>query len=61
MVVVESPSLEVLKEGLDMALSAMVWLTWWCSITGWTPWPQRFFQPNQFRDSVINELTLTIR
>lgn len=32
----ESPSMEVFKERLDVALSAIVWLTRWCSFIGWT-------------------------
>lgn len=32
----ESLSLEVFKERLDVALSAVVWLTRWCSVIGWT-------------------------
>lgn len=34
--VVESLSLEVLKERLEVALSAVVWVTRWCSVIGWT-------------------------
>lgn len=32
---VESPSLGVFNERLEVALSAMGWLTWWRSVTGW--------------------------
>lgn len=34
--VVKPLSLEVLKELLDMALRALVWLTRWGLVTGWT-------------------------
>ncbi|KAJ7417713.1 hypothetical protein BTVI_31797 [Pitangus sulphuratus] len=34
--VVKSPSLEVFKERLDVALSTMVYLTRWCLVKGWT-------------------------
>lgn len=32
----ESPSLEVFEEKLDVALSAMIWLSGWRSVMGWT-------------------------
>ena len=32
----ESLSLEMFQERLDVALSAMVWVTSWCQVTGWT-------------------------
>ncbi|KAJ7412561.1 hypothetical protein WISP_95637 [Willisornis vidua] len=35
MEMLESPSLEVFKKRLDMALSAMVWLLW-CLVKSWT-------------------------
>ncbi|KAJ7409072.1 hypothetical protein BTVI_58082 [Pitangus sulphuratus] len=34
--VVQSPPLVVFKERLDLALSAVFWLTRWCSVIGWT-------------------------
>lgn len=32
------------QERLYVALSAVVWLTWWCSATDWPRWSQRIFQ-----------------
>lgn len=32
----ESLSLELMKESLDVTLSATVWVTGWCWVTGWT-------------------------
>lgn len=39
--VVESPSLGAFKERLDLALSAVVWMTRWRWVIGWTQ-SQRF-------------------
>ena len=36
--VVESLSLEMFKERLDVALSAVVWLAWWCSQRAFPVW-----------------------
>jgi len=32
----ESPSLEGLKNRVDVALQDMVWQAWWCWADGWT-------------------------
>lgn len=40
---VESPSLEVFKDKLKVAPSAMVWFMGWCSVSGWSPRSQRSF------------------
>jgi len=34
--VVESPSMEVFKKHVDVALRGMVWQVWWCWVDGWT-------------------------
>jgi len=34
--VAESPSLEVFKKRVDMALQDMVWQAWWCWADSWT-------------------------
>jgi len=34
--VVESPSLEVFKKCVAMALQEMVYQAWWCLVDGWT-------------------------
>ena len=34
--VMESPSLEVFKKCVDVALWDMVWQAWWCWVDGWT-------------------------
>jgi len=34
--VVESPSLEVFKKCIDMALQDTVQQAWWCWVDGWT-------------------------
>lgn len=34
--VLELPSMEVLRKRLDVALSAVVWVTWWCLVKAWT-------------------------
>jgi len=34
--VVESPSLEVFKKHVDVALWDMVYHAWWCCVEGWT-------------------------
>jgi len=36
--VVESPTLEVVKKHVDMALQDMVSQAWWCWVDGWTRW-----------------------
>jgi len=36
--VVESPSLEVCKKRVDMALQDMVWQAWWWWVAGCTWW-----------------------
>ncbi|KAJ7396309.1 F-box protein 4 [Pitangus sulphuratus] len=46
--VVDSPPLEVLKARLDVALSAMVKLTWWCLVIFWTGRSQRSFRTYTF-------------
>jgi len=34
--VVESPSLDVFKKHVDMALQDMIQQAWWCWVDGWT-------------------------
>ena len=34
--VVQSPSLEVFKKHVNMALGDMILLAWWCWVDGWT-------------------------
>lgn len=41
--VVQSPSWEVFKTQVDVALNAVACLPRWCSAKGWTPWPWRSF------------------
>lgn len=56
--VLDLPFLEVFKGRLDMALTAVVWLTdlfWWCWVIGWIQWSEVFFSLN---DSVIWRQTL---